>query len=265
MISIKKILVPVDFSPRCAWAVRYASNLANKLGAKVTCVHAGLADSLRELQEFVGPMSGAQPDVAVLEGDPAEAILSYERCQSIDLIVMPTHAHGRFRRYLLGSVAGKILHDASCPVWTGVHHQDSPPSGKADVRSILCAVECDESCLPLIRWSRDLAHALGATLRFIHAVPAADETSDNRGEIEIRKYLFARAEADFVRLCHSGGIDAEIALAGGSIVRVVREAALRERADVIVIGRGHTQGGFSRLRTHAYAIIRESPCTVVSI
>jgi len=32
-----------------------------------------------------------------------------------------------------------------------------------------------------------------------------------------------------------------------------------------VIARGSAAGGFGRLRTHAYSIIRQSPCPVVSV
>jgi hypothetical protein len=36
-------------------------------------------------------------------------------------------------------------------------------------------------------------------------------------------------------------------------------------ADLLVIGRGSAAGMFGRLRTNAYAIIRQSPCPVVSV
>jgi len=104
-----------------------------------------------------------------------------------------------------------------------------------------------------------------ATLTVIHAVPAADETSDNRGEIELRKYLFHAAEERLVRLCREAEVDVKVLLAGGAVSTVVREAALREGADLIVIGRGHTQRSLGRLRTHSYAIIRNPPCPVLSI
>jgi nucleotide-binding universal stress UspA family protein len=45
----------------------------------------------------------------------------------------------------------------------------------------------------------------------------------------------------------------------------VREYALRTQADLVVIGRGHTQRALGRLRTHAYSILRNSPCPVLSI
>jgi len=42
--------------------------------------------------------------------------------------MMPTHGLGGFRRFLLGSVTAKVLHDADCPVWTGVHLERAPHS-----------------------------------------------------------------------------------------------------------------------------------------
>jgi nucleotide-binding universal stress UspA family protein len=263
MMSIQKILAPIDFSPRCAWAARYASNLAARLKAELFYLHVGDPSSETKLKEFVGP--GARHCSSVVPGDPAEAIVEFAKDHGIDLIVMPTHAHGRFRRFLIGSVTAKVLHDAHCPVWTGVHHADAPPPDRADIRNIVCAVESDAFCVPLIHWSRSLSEILDARVHLVHAVPAADETSDNRGEIELRQFLFGRAEAEFASLFKAAGITAEVSLAGGPIAAVIRESALRLGADLVVIGRGHTQAGIGRLRTHAYAVIRESPCPVVSI
>jgi nucleotide-binding universal stress UspA family protein len=96
-------------------------------------------------------------------------------------------------------------------------------------------------------------------------VPAADETSDNRGEIELRRFLFERAQNSFARWLKDLGTDVKVSLAGGPVPRVVRESVLREHAQLAVIGRGHTQGGLGRLQSCAYGIIRESPCPVVSI
>jgi nucleotide-binding universal stress UspA family protein len=42
-------------------------------------------------------------------------------------------------------------------------------------------------------------------------------------------------------------------------------AALREDADLVVIGRGRLHETLGRLRSNAYAIIRDSPCAVISV
>ena len=51
----------------------------------------------------------------------------------------------------------------------------------------------------------------------------------------------------------------------GSIADGIRDLALRKRADLVVIGRGAIQKGFGRLHSHAYDIIRECPCPVLSV
>jgi hypothetical protein len=45
----------------------------------------------------------------------------------------------------------------------------------------------------------------------------------------------------------------------------VSEIARTEEANQLVIARGAVTEGLGRLRTHAYAIIRSSPCPVVSV
>jgi hypothetical protein len=66
------------------------------------------------------------------ESDAARAcyvkrIVEFAHNNNITLIAMPTHGYGLFRRFLLGSVTAKVLHDADCPIWTGVHMEAAPP------------------------------------------------------------------------------------------------------------------------------------------
>ena len=63
----------------------------------------------------------------------------------------------------------------------------------------------------------------------------------------------------------AAGTDFEVCLEGGRVPRVVHDAALHQGADLVVIGRGHAQSPLSRLRTNAYAIVREAPCPVISV
>jgi nucleotide-binding universal stress UspA family protein len=260
------MLVPIDFSPRCAWAARYAASLAPILNSELVFLHVGNRSVSGKLQTFTASIAQATDRFEVIEqGDPAEAIVNFATSNAIDLILMPTHSYGRFRRFLLGSVTAKVLHDATCPVWTGVHPEDAATPERADIKSVLCSAVCHESCIEPIRWAQDLSTLTGSTLNIVHAVEAADESSDNPGEIELRRYLFSRAESMFHPILSPVGISARVLLRGGPIAKVIREQALACRADVVVIGRGHTLAGLGRLRTHAYAIIRESPCPVVSI
>lgn len=49
-------------------------------------------------------------------GESAATILDYARDKKCDLVVMGTHGHGSLGDALLGSVASRVLHEASIPV-----------------------------------------------------------------------------------------------------------------------------------------------------
>jgi nucleotide-binding universal stress UspA family protein len=51
-------------------------------------------------------------------GSPYRSILKYTEDNDIDLIVMGTHGRRGIDRYLLGSVAEKVVRSAECPVMT---------------------------------------------------------------------------------------------------------------------------------------------------
>jgi nucleotide-binding universal stress UspA family protein len=69
-----------------------------------------------------------------------------------------------------------------------------------------------------------------------------------------------------LKMCSAAGaVDAAIYIKHGSAAKVVRAAAEDHSADLVVIGRGAGNGNPGRLRTDSYAIIRESPCPVISI
>jgi nucleotide-binding universal stress UspA family protein len=62
--------------------------------------------------------TGVRVTRLVLEGTPADKIIRAARRRRADLIVMGTHGRGAFARVALGSVAGRVIATASCPVLT---------------------------------------------------------------------------------------------------------------------------------------------------
>jgi nucleotide-binding universal stress UspA family protein len=50
------------------------------------------------------------------EGDAAEAIVAAAASENADLIVMSSHGYSGLTRWVLGSVAERVLHNAPCPV-----------------------------------------------------------------------------------------------------------------------------------------------------
>ena len=262
---ISRILAPVVFSERCAWAARYASRLADTFAAELVFVHVG-EDSDQRLTTFLTSVIGeGRYHSLTVQGDAADRIVETAKERGSDLIVMPTYSRGTFRRLLLGSVTAKVLHDVDCPVLTGVHHDRDPMIVPDKIRHIVAAVDRGPGCLQVIQWATDLAKQLNASLKIVHAVPAADETSDNHGEIAVRRSLIQEATDAFDRDLAEQHLTSPVQIAGGDVVRVVREAVLTEHADLVVIGRSCTDRFLGRLRTHTYEIVWKSPCPVVSI
>ena len=60
-------------------------------------------------------------------------------------------------------------------------------------------------------------------------------------------------------------IDAPATVIDAPIAEGVRAEIMRRKADLVVTGRGRCQGTMSRMWSHLYPIVRESPCPVLSI
>jgi len=289
MPTLNRILLPVDFSERSAGAARYARSLAHHFQAEVVAVHVltpphyefGALEiggsMLTELYmnrnaqvntELGGFVEAELADVrtrqVVLEGEPAGKIVEFAHDEGIDLVVMPTHGYGPFRRFILGSNTAKVLHDADCPVWTGVHLEAAPAFTELPIGNILCGVDLGPQSAKALVWAGWLQQAFNARLTVIHATPNEPE-SDDQMEQNWRVEVQDAAEDELLRLQRDTGVKADLLIEGGDPARVLCSAAARVNADVMVIGRGSAAGVFGRLRTNAYAIIRQSPCPVVSV
>jgi nucleotide-binding universal stress UspA family protein len=70
-----------------------------------------LQGAARDLEQ-----SGTEVHCAVRFGSPADEILSYASQHDIRLIAMCTHGRSGLARWAYGSVADRVLREASCPV-----------------------------------------------------------------------------------------------------------------------------------------------------
>ncbi|HUA82268.1 MAG TPA: universal stress protein [Bryobacteraceae bacterium] len=288
MLNLKHILFPLDFSSRCCAAVPYIEAMAVRFGAKITVLsvaqpffYAGMGDPggpvmvdsdevLRELKErldgaLVKEFARVPVDRVAEIGDPAQVIVSFARSQNADLIMMPTHGYGPFRGLLLGSVTAKVLHDAECAVWTAAHMEDPPAREHLSTRAVLCAVDGTAKSVELMKYAAELAAACGATLRLAHVIPGIESWPARQADRDFEEQMRLEARRTVEGLQKAAGIDAPLCVAVGNIAEGVREEARRHGADLIVIGRGVLHETLGRLRTHAYGIIRHSPCPVISV
>jgi nucleotide-binding universal stress UspA family protein len=225
-----------------------------------------LAEANARLDGFLADeFRGISVKRVVLDGDPAVMIVQTAHSEGADLIVMPTHGYGPFRRFILGSVTAKVLHDADCPVFTGVHLEEGPREPASLFRSILCAVDLGPQSQRVLAWAAGLAGELNAHLHVVHALPEAQAGGAEYLDQGWRINLERSARETVAKLLGDSGTPAKIVLDSGDVSKVVRNAAATVEADLVVIGRHADSGILGRLRTHSYAIIRESPCPVISV
>jgi nucleotide-binding universal stress UspA family protein len=289
MLELSKILVPVDFSERSTGAVRYARNLACHFHSELILLHVlpsipyvmgafefgGVAtvesftertpEARQQLDEFLADeLIGMKVSRVVLEGDPAVKIVDYAHGEHVDLIVMPTHGYGPFRRFLLGSVTAKVLHDADCPVLTGVHLEQGGELEAVKPNRIVCSVDLGPQSTKALEWANRMAEAFHAGLTVVHATPLGESHFEEMFDLEWRTTVEERIRERLTELV-AGIHTAGVVIEAGNPAEVVAAIAERFDAQLAVIGRSEAGGMFGRLRTNAYAIIRQSPCPVVSV
>jgi nucleotide-binding universal stress UspA family protein len=279
---IQKILFPVDFSPSCVAMAAYVKRAAAIFGAEVSILHVCDLASESGLELYTRPPSEVAEDhwnVArsklevflkeefpekespriLLTGDAATEIANTAKKGQFDLIMMPTHA-GRFRRMLLGSTAAKVLNDADCPVLTMQHAATVAPRS-LEHRKWVCAIDLSTDSERVLRYARDMALAAGAELSLIHALRSsgAESEAQRRAEEELK------ARQRFAELQNSVGSNVSVRIAAGPVKEALLDAALQSSADVLVVGRGPHAGALGRMRDLTYALVRDSPCPVVSV
>jgi nucleotide-binding universal stress UspA family protein len=285
-MAIKHILFPFDFSNPGLLAAPFVRAVASRFEARITLmsvvppvwdassvgIPAVVAVDPQEMERDVKSrlegaltkeLAGLHVQRVTDAGDPALRIIDFAHANAVDLIMMPTHGFGLFRSLLIGSVTAKVLHDAKCAVWTATHaeEQRSPDLPKR----IVCAVDGTPKTRELMLWALEFSQKLGATLRLVHVVPPISDWLALPTERELQEQVRDQARANIASLQQSAGIELPLRVAVGRIAETVTEEARQEEAGLVIIGRGSLQSPLGRLRTHAYTIIRQSPCPVLSV
>jgi nucleotide-binding universal stress UspA family protein len=292
MMHLRKILFPVDFSEACAAMAPAVHEMARRFGASITLFHAFNAvpvfirrpanvapldaesqpipyspevralrlDEERLLEEFAqAHFQGVDHAQKIEDGDPALAIEWAVKQEGVDLITMPTTGQGKFRRLLVGSVTGKILHDIACPLFTSAHAAEPGLASPTVFQRIVCAVQMSHKEDDVLQAAGLFAHTYGARICLLHTHPSSKQ--DGQPTVRAVREAFERArrsaQGEPVEV-HARILDADIE---EGISQVVRE----EDADLVVVGRGHARDTFSRAWSHLNTIIHDSPCPVLSV
>lgn len=127
---IRRIVVPVDGSSLAEAAIPWAGDLARMLKARLVFLHvypAGAGGMGRHAEDTYEELrlrmirlcqllarEGVKARFAVRSGDAAERILRFVGRN--DLVLTTTHGQGGLKRWIFGSVAEKLIHEARIPI-----------------------------------------------------------------------------------------------------------------------------------------------------
>lgn len=288
-MPLGRILVPIDFSERSTGAARYAEALQKAFLSRVTLVHvlppphyefgamevggtvleeliAGRAQQVRaDLENFMADeLPPDRVERVVREGDPAQEIVALAHEVEAGLIIMPTHGYGPFRRFILGSVTAKVLHDADCPVWTGVH-LETPSAEACHWSKIAVGVDLGQQTERTLMWAARFAELAKAELALLHATPNLEGKAGEYFDPDWKEHVDSAVREEVSGLLARLDLHAPLMLESGDAAPTVCKMAQEWGADLLVIGRGSASGVFGRMRANAYSIIRQSHCPVVSV
>jgi universal stress protein A len=144
MFEPKRILVPTDFSEHSDKALQEALDIAGKYNSKIYLLH--VID--KQVQQCAADYCLAYADVEKLEadsinwssemlkkevskfdktkavevefdikkGDPFNEIVKEQKDKNIDLVVMSSFGRTGLKKYMLGSVADKVIRNATSQV-----------------------------------------------------------------------------------------------------------------------------------------------------
>ncbi len=139
MMPTRRILVPTDLSDAARAAYPAAVEQARRGNAEVLLLHVmewypyvtlegGVIplqppEYEKDIRDRLGKEAarfgdGVRVRTKVLSGPAADRILQEAERGKADLIVMSTHGRRGFARWILGSVAERVVRGAACPVLT---------------------------------------------------------------------------------------------------------------------------------------------------
>jgi nucleotide-binding universal stress UspA family protein len=265
MFQLRQILFPVDFSIRCRGAAAYVQALAGRFEADLILLHVIEATYNSTLEDLHGnrmekfdsffdkSWRHLRVKKLVEHGEAAQKIIECASANHADLIMIPTQGMGIYRRLILGSTSAKVLHDADCPVWTGVHLENAPGLEAVACQRILCAVDLKPLSARVLDWASHLAEEYQAELTLVHVTSGDSQPARTHAQSALEQLRTATYYPVNVRV------------EAGDVSTVVAHLAGKLKADLLVIGRKSAAGVLGRLDMTAYSIIRQSPCPVVSV
>jgi nucleotide-binding universal stress UspA family protein len=290
VLKIQTILVAMATAGTSRRLMREAAELARRFHAEIILLHvvttldypAGLFepgdeitardwqaqvvqtshDDLNRVHEL--ELDGLTVTRLLLRGDPAEEIVKTAGERNVGLIMMSG----------VGLVTRKVLRECDCPVWTGAYQEPRPEAGMEDapakdfyVHRVLCSLDlANAHSRFILTTAAAWAATLGAVLTLVHITTSVEKWGPGGSLVDKpwRDELFGIATGEIASLQQEVGTNAEVIIDSGEVADLLSLAAIRTRADLLIIGHLHGRSHLGN-NDNGYRVMRESSIPVLSV
>ncbi|MBI2816709.1 MAG: universal stress protein [Acidobacteria bacterium] len=303
-LDIQTILCPVDFSDFSFRALTYAASIGRHFCSRIFVQHTidlppksylGEIEQVatREVLEAElqrasvpppqkrGSRAADFPEVHLLVngGDVVAHILESADRYHADLLVMGTHGHKGFNRFILGSVTERVVRQARCPVLVvsrperGFVDEEEPE--KIDLKTILLATDfsphSDRSLAYALKWASEWP----AKLVLFHAVEQTPP--EIRGRVDLFPEYNPYFEQELAQAWQTIQTQVPADLAGrcevycevrhGDARQQILQVAAQLRANLIVMGcrGGRYSGPVATWGSTVSAVVRDGRFPVLTV
>ncbi|MFC1920919.1 universal stress protein [Chloroflexota bacterium] len=244
---IKRILVPLDGSKLAEAALTYAEEIARNLNAEITLISVSPDGGKLDKEQYMYLHKSYMQEMenrkkhkaisiksAILTGDPAEQIVKYSEKNNDGLIVMGTRGMSPIKRWMLGSVADKVVNMTSIPIaLISTEDSETRVPRQNILRKALVILEGTEGGEVIIPFVTELASSLHMEVTLIQLVDEAlmyYEGTDYLSYVPVRRKVMnsrrAKARSYLTKLA--------LPLKSNSIPVTVRTAIKGDPASTIV-------------------------------
>ncbi|MBK8205763.1 MAG: universal stress protein [Planctomycetes bacterium] len=290
--KFNRVVIPTDFSDTAQTAVNLGAEIAAYYKSTIDLVNAvdatvyayagypfaslskelltSAEDALRRAK-LPASTAALKVNRYVLSGSPATEVVEHAKRHSADLIVVGTHGHGAVARFLLGSVADRVLHHATCPVIVTKKPQGTVKHPKKKVKPfsrILFPTDFSKTAGKALARAVALTEDMDAELFVLHVVDDSLVTThveDERTIIlkELRRHALDEMKkqlpAELLQNFETIG-----AVKRGEPGKQICAFAEANHCDLIVMG-SHGRTGVERALMGSVAdkVVRRAKCSVL--
>lgn len=284
----QRILVPLDGSQRAEYAVPIAARIARSFGGSIILLYVAappispgkfstletypkkitdeeLAEASSYLQTLAQSdiLHGIPTEVQTLVGATASSIIAAAQAFNASLITLCSHGHTGFKRWMLGSVAEKVIRHAPLPVLVLREGGPEPLSERKHVLRALIALDGSALSEAILEPAVSLLTGLALTasqqrtLQLLRVVDiplsygrfrsSVDSYYDNQLRAEAKQECEQHLEAVAKRLVEGEGAKSDLVISthvaiNPDVAEAIVQAAERAKVDFIAIAT-HGRGG----------------------